>query len=122
MANLTKRRGESIGGSHSKVETTAVGVVQAPKTKRVKTQHVGLDEYHQAALYDIRMTRQEQMLYEYQQAAEKAQTSEYQSWKDIQGGASRAALVLEIPAMIGCTEERVGDGRFRRRDKREMMR
>lgn len=78
MANLFKRRGESIGvSSQSKVETTAV---QAPKSKRVKTQHQQLitnDDYDQSALYDIRMTRQEQLLYEYQKTAEEAQISEY---------------------------------------------
>ncbi|KAG5361705.1 hypothetical protein CJU90_3108 [Yarrowia sp. C11] len=71
MANLFKRRGESIGGSHSKVETT---LVQAPKSKRAKTQHVITNDYEHTELFDTRMTRQEQLLYEFQKAAEEAQT------------------------------------------------
>ncbi|QNP97874.1 Conserved hypothetical protein [Yarrowia lipolytica] len=71
MANLFKRRGESIGGGHAKVETA---VVQAPKSKRVKTQHVITNDDHHTELYDTRMTRQEQLLYEFQKAAEEAQT------------------------------------------------
>lgn len=52
-------------------------VVQAPKSKRVKTQHVITNDDHHTELYDTRMTRQEQLLYEFQKAAEEAQTSEY---------------------------------------------
>ncbi|KAG5358310.1 hypothetical protein CJU89_4823 [Yarrowia sp. B02] len=69
MANLFKRRGESIGGSQ-----TETSVVQAPKTKRAKTQHLVSNDAHHTELYDTRMTRQEQLLYEFQKAAEEAQT------------------------------------------------
>lgn len=73
MANLFKRRGESIGVQQLKAD---VALVTAPKSKRVKTQHVANNEDHHM-LYDTRMTKQEQLLYEFQKAAEEAQMSEY---------------------------------------------